>query len=225
MQALPAGEVQTAALHDVERPGLPSELSQHLDIVNAARRDDDDRGKAALAGEQRVEFEGGLVLANLGPREAREAQVNGGGIQRVGGGLEIGAERVFGVKRGGLGDEDLGEAGKEAPVALLVGIGQGAAGDGLAETGVVKFGAQCGQTGFDVAETFALGELGKSEHEEVFVGGLCADEVVAVVTGDALVELVFGQEVEALGEDGATFVRKVKNPQACGKSPRKTDSN
>jgi hypothetical protein len=30
-----------------------------------------------------------------------------------------------------------------------------------------------------------------------------------VVTGDTLVEFVFGQEVEELGEDGATFVHKV----------------
>jgi hypothetical protein len=34
-----------------------------------------------------------------------------------------------------------------------------------------------------------------------------------VVTGDTLVELVLGQEVEELGEDGATFVHKVKNRQ------------
>jgi predicted translin family RNA/ssDNA-binding protein len=32
-----------------------------------------------------------------------------------------------------------------------------------------------------------------------------------VVTGDTLVELVFREEVEELGEDGATFVHKVKN--------------
>jgi hypothetical protein len=31
-----------------------------------------------------------------------------------------------------------------------------------------------------------------------------------VVTGDTLVEFVLGQEVEELGEDGATFVHKVK---------------
>jgi len=45
---------------------------------------------------------------------------------------------------------------------------------------------------------------------ELFVGGQLADAEVAAVTGDTLVELVFGEEVQELGEDGATFVHKVK---------------
>jgi hypothetical protein len=42
-----------------------------------------------------------------------------------------------------------------------------------------------------------------------------------VVTGDTLVELVFGQEVQELGEDGATFVHKVKNRRNAGNHPRR----
>ena len=67
------------------------------------------------------------------------------------------------------------------------------------------------QTGFDVTQTFTPRQLGKCQHEELFVSGEFANAAVAVVTGDTLVELVFGQEVEKLGEDGATFVHKVKN--------------
>jgi hypothetical protein len=37
---------------------------------------------------------------------------------------------------------------------------------------------------------------------------------------DALVELVFGQEVEELGEDGATFVHKVENRRNAGSHPQ-----
>jgi hypothetical protein len=43
---------------------------------------------------------------------------------------------------------------------------------------------------------------------------------VAVVTGDTLIELVFGQEVEKLGEDGATFVHQVKNRRNAGSHPQ-----
>jgi hypothetical protein len=42
-----------------------------------------------------------------------------------------------------------------------------------------------------------------------------------VVTGDTLVEFIFGQEVQELGEDGATFVHKVKSRQSAVKHPRK----
>jgi hypothetical protein len=61
--------------------------------------------------------------------------------------------------------------------------------------------------------------LGKRQHKELFVGGEFADAAVAVVTGDTLVELVFGEEVQELGEDGATFVPTVEKPQECGEPP------
>jgi hypothetical protein len=41
-----------------------------------------------------------------------------------------------------------------------------------------------------------------------------------VVTGDTLVEVVFGQEVEELGEDGATFVHRVENHRNAGIHPQ-----
>ena len=222
MQTMQAGEIQIAAIHEVERTGLPSELIQEVHVMDAAGCDNNDGGKVALEREQGVEFDGGLVLAELGPRKQREAEVNGGGVQCVGRRFEIGEERVLGVKRGGLGEEDLGEVGEEAPVALFVGIGQRTAGGGLTEAGVIKFWTERGQTGFDVAETFAPGELGESEHEEVFVSGEFADKEVAVVTGDTLVELVLGEEVQELGEDSATFVHKVKNRRNAGNHPRRS---
>jgi hypothetical protein len=42
-----------------------------------------------------------------------------------------------------------------------------------------------------------------------------------VVTFDTLVEFVFGEEVQELGEDGATFVHKVKNRWLAVNHPRK----
>jgi hypothetical protein len=90
----------------------------------------------------------------------------------------------------------------------------------LADAGVIELWAEGRQTGFDVAQTFAPGQLCKRQHEELFVGGQLADAEVAVVTGDTLVELVLGQEVEELGEDGATFVHKVKNRWNAGCHPQ-----
>ena len=167
-----------------------------------------------------MEFDGGLVLAKRGPRKERETEVNGGGVQRISGGLKFKAKRFIGVKRGGLPDEDLGEIGKDAPVAMFIGIGQRAAGGGLTDTGVIEFWAQGRQAGFDVAQTFAPGQLGKRQHEELFIGGEFADAAVALVTGDTLVELVFGEAVEELGEDGATFVHKVENRRNAGSHPQ-----
>jgi len=220
VDAMPAGEVEIAAIHEVERAGVPDELVEDIDVMHTARGDNDDGGKVALEREQGVEFDGGLVLSKRGPRKEREAEVNGGGVQRIGGGLEFKLEWLIGVKRGGLPDEDLGEIGKDAPVAIFIGIGQRAAGGGLADAGVVEFGAEGHQAGFDVAQTFAPGQLGKRQHEELFISGELADAAVAVVTGDTLVELVFGEEVEELGEDGATFVHKMENRRNAGSHPQ-----
>jgi hypothetical protein len=83
MNPMPAGEVQVAAIHDVKRTGFPDELVEDVDIMDTASGDNDDGGKVALQGQQRVEFNGGLGTAEGGPRKEREAEVNGGGIQRV----------------------------------------------------------------------------------------------------------------------------------------------
>jgi len=220
VDAIPAGEVEIAAIHDVERAGVPDQLVEDIDVMHTASGDNDDGGKVALEGQQGVEFDGGFVLSKRGPRKERETEVNGGGVQRIGGGLEFKMERLIGVKRGGLPDEHLGEIGKDAPVAVFIGIGQRAAGGGLADAGVIEFWAEGRQTGFDVAQAFAPSQLGKRQHEELFISGKFASAAVAVVTGDTLVELVFGQEVEELGEDSATFVHQVKNRRNAGSHPQ-----
>jgi hypothetical protein len=220
MEAMPSGEVEVAAIHDVERASFPDQLVEDIDVMNTARGDNDDGRKVAVQGKQDMEFDGGFVLTKRGPREQREAEVNGGGIQCIGGGLQIAGERFIGVERSGLLDQNMGEVGKDAPVAFFVGVSQRAAGGGLADAGVIKLRTEGCQTGLDVAQTFAPSQLVKRQHEELFVSGEFADAAVAVVTGDTFVELVFGEEVEELGEDSATFVHKVKNRRLAVKHPQ-----
>lgn len=220
MDPMESGEIEIATVHDVEGARLPDQLVEDIHVVNTARRDNDDGGKVALQCQQRVQFDGRLVPPEGGPRKQREAEVDGGGIQRIGGGLEFGMKRFVGIERGGLPDEDLGEVSENAPVAVFIGVGQRAAGSGLTNAGVIEFWAEGCQAGFDVAQAFAPSELGKGQHEEVFVSWEFADAEVAVVTGDTLVELVFGEVVEELGEDGATFVHKVKNRKNAGNHPQ-----
>src|ERR1019366_9845911 len=134
-----------------------------VDIVDAAGGENDGGGKVAGGGQEGVEFDGGLVPPKRGPREQREAEVNGGGVQGIGGGLEFKAERFIGVKRGGLLHKNVGDVGEDAPVTVFVGVGQGAAGGRLADAGVIEFRAEGCQAGFDVAQTFAPGQLGERQ--------------------------------------------------------------
>ena len=68
------------------------------------------------------------MTSESGPRKERQAEINGGGVQRVSRRLEFKAKGFIGVERGGLLDEHLGEIGKDAPVPLFVGHRQRVAG-------------------------------------------------------------------------------------------------
>ncbi len=112
VEAMPAGEVEVAAIHDVERAGVPDELVEDVDVMHTARGDNDDGGKVALEREQGVEFDGSLVPPKRGPRKERETEVNGGGVQRISRRLEFKTERFIGVKRGCLLDEAWAKSAK-----------------------------------------------------------------------------------------------------------------
>ena len=62
-------EIHVAAVHNVERPGLRHDLVEDVHVVHFAVGNADKRGNIAMQVQQRVHFDGGLVLAELGPRE------------------------------------------------------------------------------------------------------------------------------------------------------------
>jgi len=90
-------------------------------------------------------------------------------------------------------DEGAGNIGIQAPVALLVGVGQGIAGDAAAQSQVVEFVLVCAQGDLDVAQAFAVGELGEGQTEELVEAGEGLDVAVAVVAFDTTAEAVHGQ--------------------------------
>jgi hypothetical protein len=168
-----------------------------------------------------MQLDGGLVPAELGPREQRQAQIDGGGVQGVGGLFQLGAERFVGVERTGLFDQHVGEIGEDAPVSPFVRVGQGAASRGLADTAVIEFGAQGAQTRFDVAQALAVGQLREPHDQELLVGGERAHPMIAAVAANALVEFVLGQFVHQLGKHRSAFVHIGSVPPISGKTPWK----
>ena len=219
LDAMQPGKVQVAPVHDVERTGFVNQLIENVHVVDAARRDNDHGGKVALQAQHGVQFDGGFAPTEGGPWKEREAQVDGGRVQGVGGLLKLRGQRFVGVEGGRLLNENLGEIGEDAPVARLVGVGQRAAGGRLANAAVIEFAPQSTQTRFDVAQTLAPGQLGKGQHNELFVGGQFTDAIIATIATDTLVEFVFGQAVQQLGEHGAAFVHRESGPPSGGARP------
>src|ERR1017187_117759 len=107
--------------------------------------------------EQRVHFDGSLLLAKLRPGKARQAEIDGGRVQRVEAAIQFQAHGIARVKRSRDTDQYLGEVGEDAPVVGLVGVGQRGARNHAAKAEMIAFRTQRAETGFDVAQTLAVG--------------------------------------------------------------------
>ena len=153
--------------------------------------------------EQGVHLDGSLLGSKPGPREHRQAEVDGGGVQGIHGVVEIETERLIGVHGARDVNENLSEVGEDAPVMRLVGVGDRGARDPAAEAHVIKLALHGAQASFDVAEALAKGQLRKSQTKELIQARKSTEFVIAAVALHALVELVKRKVIDQLGEDGA----------------------
>ena len=92
MQRVQPLEVEIAAIHHVEGAGLDEQHVEHVDVVQLAVGDVDEGGDAAAQVQQRVQLDGGLGRAKRRPREQGQAQIDGGGVERVDGFVQLDAE-------------------------------------------------------------------------------------------------------------------------------------
>ncbi len=99
---------------------------------------------------------------------------------------------------------------------MLVGVCQGVARNLPAEAHMIELGLLGTKTGFDIAETFAIGELSKSQTKELIPAGEIFDVAIAMVPIDANLKLVSGEKVHELRENGSALVHPLP-PEQAGK--------
>lgn len=201
-------KVQISSVEDVNGPGFDEKVVEEIDLVDFAMGYEDQRGNAAPQIHQGMEFDRSFVLAELSPREKRQAEIDGGGIERINRLFQLDAEVFVRVKGAGLGYEDLGEVGVDSPIADLVGVSQGVSRHGSAKAHVIEFLLVAPQTSLDVAKTFAIGELSKSHTEELIPAGKGLDLVVALVALDTFLKFVGGKELHHLCENGFSDIHR-----------------
>jgi len=73
---------------------------------------------------------------------------------------------------------------------------------------VIEFLLVATEAGLDIAEAFAIGELGEGHAEELIPAGEGLDFVVTLVAFDALAEFVDGKKIQELRENGFAKVHK-----------------
>lgn len=118
------GEVDIAAVHNVEGAGFRDQHIKRLIIGAFTVCNVDKAGDLAAQVEQGVQFDSRLGGLEFGPREHRQAQIDGGGIESVNGLLEFDAEVITRIQAARDDDERLGEVGVDAPIARLIGVGE-----------------------------------------------------------------------------------------------------
>ena len=101
-----------------------------------------------------MEFDRALGSTKSRPWKQRQAQIDCACVERAHRFVQLDAKVLVGIESSGHGDEDLCEIGADAPVAILVGVGECAAGDSCTDAHVIESGLHCTQASHDIAQAW-----------------------------------------------------------------------
>lgn len=209
MQRLQSGEIEVAAVDDNNRSGRPVNQVEHIDVVHLAGRDMDEDGDGAAQIDDGVGLDRCLGRAEVRPGEQRQAQVDGRRIQRIERLLETQTAVLALMQLDCDGNQPMAEGFEQTPVAPLVGIGQGGAGNLAANPDVVELGALRVQAGHQIAQALASGELGIGDAEKMVPGREVPDAVVRGEPIDQMLEVAERHKTQQLRENRLAAIHGV----------------
>ena len=115
-------------------------------------------------------------------------------------------------------NKDVRKIGIDAPVAILIGLGQSIACDGATKAQVIEFGLDSIQTGFDVAKGMSIPELSKCHAKVLIEAGEMSGTIISLVLADTAIAIASRQGVHELREEIRSGVhRQAPSTCCCGK--------
>ena len=202
-------EIQVPAIEQVVSARLDVQQVQGVDLVSLAVADVNECGDGAAQVQQGVQFDSRLVRAKRCPRINRQAQVYHRSVEGVDGCIQVDRHWGLGIKRARHGDQVLREVGVDLPRPSCIGIGQGAARNGLAaQPHVIQPLGLGTQIDLDVAQRLAVGQLGEGHGQELVHAGEILDLVIAAVSGHASTKSAQWQEGHELRENKLALVHE-----------------
>ena len=194
VQPIQTGEIDITAVHDIDRASLRHQHIERMHIVQLAIGNMDETRDVAAQIEQCVHLHRGLGRSEMRPWEQRQAQIDGGRVQRVNGFLQVRQQALAGIQPPRLGDQPLGELGINAPIAGLVRIRQRRPPDRSAKAHVLELRRLGRQARLDVTQAFPVGQLGEC-HGPVLLGARkCLHRVVAIITATIRANVLQGRQ-------------------------------
>jgi hypothetical protein len=218
-------EAQVAAVEQIKSSRFGQQLVQNVDVVHRAAGHINIGRNAAAQIEQSMHFDRTLVTTELRPGKHRQTQIDGGGVQRIEGLVQLHAQRFVAIQQASLGDERPREIAEDAPVARFVGVRQCVARDAAAKTQMIKLGLLRAQTGFDIAQAFAPGELREGQAKKLIPAGETLHFVIAPVTFHAATEFRPGKKIHHLSKNRSATVHAALPSQLRSGSRVAVNSN
>ena len=165
------GKIQIATVHDVEGSRLDGQLVERVDIVQFPVADMHESGNRAAQVQQRVQFDGGLGPAKACPAKQAQTQIDGRGIESVNRSFQVGRQGLVGVQSPSFANQVLRKVRIQAPVALLVGVGQRTASDGTTQAHVKQGIGSCPQAVDRIAQALPKRQLCKRHAQKLIPTG------------------------------------------------------
>lgn len=150
-----------------------------------------------------MEFDGGRRALPLPPRKEFQAQSDQRGVQGIADQREFRVRGGQGVEPPGPPHQHLGDLRQDAPVAVLVGIGQIGAGDPGAKARLISPAGPGIEADFQIAQTFPPGQMREAQRQKMIVSRKTAGAARGRKTFGTTGKLLRMQGGHDLGEDGA----------------------
>lgn len=200
MNFVESGVSDVSAIHDIKRTRFGNDPIEEIDVVYESVSNANKHRDIPPQVQECVHLYGAFSFAKSCPRKQRKAQIDRGRIESVSGLLQVDADLLCGVHGPRQMNQHLREIGIDAPIASFVGVGHSRARHRSSDAHMIQFRLQRPQTGFDIAETFAVSQLCKSHAEELIEAGEFLNLVIPAVASDAFAKLVERKKIHDLRE-------------------------
>jgi uroporphyrinogen decarboxylase len=212
--AIEPREVEVTAVQQIDRTPLGLEPVEHVDVVTARVGQLDDRGNRRTDLEQGVQLDAATPgMRRVRPRKRRKAYLHRGRVEHESGLGQIAGQWLVGVQRQRRSDQVLSQLGEDPPVALLVGIGQGASRDTATYAQMEELGLMGAQAQLDVAQALAPGQLREGHAQELVEARKALHVALAAVLAHGTTEGRQRKLIHQLRKDESTLVHGVAPPE------------
>jgi len=118
MQHVEAGEIDIAAVHDVDRASLREEQVKCVNVVQFAVRNVDEARDITAQVQQRVHLDRRFGRTEMRPRKDRQTKVDGRRVERIDRVGEVETQILVDVQPSRLDDQSLGQLLRQSRTSL-----------------------------------------------------------------------------------------------------------